>query len=783
MTLHVVHVGAYFDPLRRAPAELLAAWPTLGNVAQAVADAGVRVSVVQAAAQDARIVRDDVTYEFVRVPGTRRGAAGVARTVAALGPDVVHLNGLSFPLHARALARSVPDTPLLVQDHADAVPRGLRRHIARRLLRHVDAAAFTSPAQAEPFIRAGVLSRHTRIIAVPESSTHFAPGDRAAARRMSGIGDEPCIVWVGRLTAVKNPLLALDVFRRALATVPEAHMLWVFDDAPLLGDVKRVLASDAYLASRVRLLGRRTHADVETLMRAADVFLASSVNEGSGYALLEAIACGVTPVVSDIPAFRQLTGDGTIGRLFASGDAPGGAAALIAALRAPVPRRLVREHFEQHLSFPVIGRTLAGAYEELASAGACRGFRRPDPASGIAPRAAARTERPRRRVVLLVPGGVDRSGTDRVIPCVLALIERLAHSVDLHVLALRQEESACSYALLGAQVECVPSGSRTAALRAVFRLHRERRIDVLHALWMHPQGTTAALAGRLLRVPVLLHLNGGDVAALPDAGFGGRATLPGRARLRLAIAGATCITVPSRTVERDARALGITAERLTLGVARDRWPERTPRPRDGDAVFRLLSVADLRPVKDHTTLLDAVALLVQDGHRVQLDCIGFDTMRGAVQRLSARRRLEEVVRFHDVVPHAALRALVDETDALVVSSRYEGDPIAALEAAIAGVPVIGTAVGHLAEWSDHDAALTCAAGDPAGLAHCIARIMNDDALRMRIARNAQTFAVACDADAAARRVLELYESLTQAARGAPIAQAARGAALAEWSAS
>jgi glycosyltransferase involved in cell wall biosynthesis len=501
--------------------------------------------------------------------------------------------------------------------------------------------------------------------------------------------------------------------------------------------------------------------------------------------------------VSDIPSFRQLTGSS--GLLFGPGDAEGGAAALVAALRAPLARSLVRQHFQEHLSFGVIGRTLVAAYNDLARARAASVAVR-TPVSAGPPAALHVRTRPsdgslrpyhpivaappnqsagmRRHVVLLVPGGVDRSGTTRVIPCVLALIERLGRSVDLHVLALRQERHACSYALLGARVECVPSGSRSAALRALLRLHRERRIDVLHALWMHPQGTTAALAGTLLRVPMLLHLNGGDVAALPDAGFGGRATLPGRVRLRLAVAGAAHVTVPSHVVARDARALGITAERLTLGVARDRWPERAPRSRTSGGALRLLCVADLRPVKDHATLLHAVARLVECGRDVHLDCIGVDTMQGAAQRLTAQLGISDVVRFHDVLPHAALRALVVDAHALVVSSRYEGDPVAALEAAVAGVPVIGTAVGHLVEWAACDAALTCDTGDAAGLAGCIARIMDDEVLRVRIAQNAQVLAVACDADAAADRVLELYSSLTQPASELAIPQCvADGASL------
>src|SRR2546429_2362007 len=54
------------------------------------------------------------------------------------------------------------------------------------------------------------------------------------------------------------------------------------------------------------------------------------------------------------------------------------------------------------------------------------------------------------------------------------------------------------------------------------------------------------------------------------------------------------------------------------------------------------------------------------------------------------------------------------------SSRHETGPLAMLEAAVAGVPTIGTAVGHIAEWAPH-AAVSAPVGDSAGLAGAIGR--------------------------------------------------------------
>lgn len=366
------------------------------------------------------------------------------------------------------------------------------------------------------------------------------------------------------------------------------------------------------------------------------------------------------------------------------------------------------------------------------------------------------------RVALLVPGGVDRSGTHRVIPCLLWLIERLAAAgVELHVFAAAQEAEPGRWTLLGAQVHNAGRRPRRARMLAqLLAEHRRAPFDVLHAVWADPAGVVAAAAGALLGAPVLLHLTGGDLTNLPGIGYGARARVRGRAWVRIAAAGATRITVPSDYVRAQARALGIAAERLTFGVALDRWPARAPAPRPPGRPARLLHVGSLNPVKDQATLLRAAARLRAGGVGFHLDVVGEDTLGGRMQRLAEELGLTDIVAFHGFVPHDRLRALMEAADVLVVSSRHEADPIVALEAAVAGVPVAGTAVGHLVEWAPEAAAIA-PVGDDAALAEGIATLLADEPRRLRLAAAAQARALAADADATARAVLALYAGLAR----------------------
>jgi glycosyltransferase involved in cell wall biosynthesis len=91
-------------------------------------------------------------------------------------------------------------------------------------------------------------------------------------------------------------------------------------------------------------------------------------------ALIEALAFGVTPVVTDIPSFRAITSNGRLGALFSPGDPAAFARAVVrlGAVDLGGQRREVRAHFERNLSWPAIGRKALESYRAVADARAER---------------------------------------------------------------------------------------------------------------------------------------------------------------------------------------------------------------------------------------------------------------------------------------------------------------------------------------------------------------------------------------------------------------------------
>ncbi|MEE8116008.1 MAG: glycosyltransferase [Gemmatimonadales bacterium] len=363
------------------------------------------------------------------------------------------------------------------------------------------------------------------------------------------------------------------------------------------------------------------------------------------------------------------------------------------------------------------------------------------------------------RLAIIVPGGVDRSGTHRVIPCLLWLIERLARSHDVQVFALYQEPHAATYPLCGATIHAVARRfARLNAVLAVLREHRRQSFDLIHAFWALPPGVLAAFVGVVTRRPVLLHLAGGELQALTDIGYGGRLTWRGRFQVRVALWGANRITAATPGMARDAGGLGVTAQQLVLGVDLKRWPAIPPRERPSGRPARLIHVASLNRVKDQATLLRAIARLRDGGVSLHLDIVGQDTLNGVVQRLASSLGLDECVTFHGFLPHDDLQPLMARADLHVMSSRHEGGEVVTLEAAVCGLPTVGTRVGHVARWAP-DAAVAVAIARPDALADGLAQLLDDDAARLRLAREAQRRALADDADATASRVNEIYQQM------------------------
>jgi glycosyltransferase involved in cell wall biosynthesis len=289
--------------------------------------------------------------------------------------------------------------------------------------------------------------------------------------------------------------------------------------------------------------------------------------------------------------------------------------------------------------------------------------------------------------------------------------------------------------------------------------HRRGPFHATHSIWSSHGALVALMARALLGVPMLLHFGAGELSAMPDIEYGNLRTWRGRLFFRLCASGANTIAAQSAPMVAKAAAMNVSAVRLPFGVALDQWPPATCRRRDPAVPARLLHVGSLNAVKDHATLLAAAVILKSSGIAFKLDLIGANAFcDGRVMDLIDRLDLAAQVQWHGELPRPALRQLFDRADMLLVTSRHEAGPIVALEAAIAGVAVLGTDVGHLSEWNSVGGR-TVGLGDSHALASRIMEVLENEDQRRALVEEAQHKAVAENADQTAAAVRAIYARL------------------------
>ncbi|MFQ5744657.1 MAG: glycosyltransferase family 4 protein [Acidobacteriota bacterium] len=389
------------------------------------------------------------------------------------------------------------------------------------------------------------------------------------------------------------------------------------------------------------------------------------------------------------------------------------------------------------------------------------------------------------RVALVVPG-FSASEEDWCIPSLWDMVRALSEQADLRIFSLRYPHHRRPYSLHGATVFPFGGAQRrrlhrlpllTRALATILRQARHRSFDVLHALWAHEPGFLAVLAGRLTRTPVVVSLRGGELADLPEIGYGGQCSTTNRWLIERALGGADRVTVGSRYLKE------LAADRwdssrwsiLSPGVDCQRFHADPPArisyratsPERGQASDpalegnpKLLHVASLSPVKNQGLLLRAFAIVACQRPDARLHIVGDGVLLGELQELAEELGIRAGVRFHGQLPHHQLPDLYRQADLCVITSRFESACMVALEAAACGCPTVGTAVGVLPELGA--SARTVASRDPHALGSLLVDTLgNDQTLAAMREAGLQLIRSSYTLEHTSRQLMNIYEELAR----------------------
>jgi glycosyltransferase involved in cell wall biosynthesis len=168
------------------------------------------------------------------------------------------------------------------------------------------------------------------------------------------------------------------------------------------------------------------------------------------------------------------------------------------------------------------------------------------------------------------------------------------------------------------------------------------------------------------------------------------------------------------------------------------------------------TVGNLTLKKDHRTLLAAFAQLVGAEGRARLVLVGAGPLEDALRTYAAQLGVSDQMVFAG--SRGDVPDLLSAFDVFALSSRYEGLPIALIEAMAAGLPVVATDVGGVAEVVDDGRnGYLVEEGDPSALATRLAKLLADPLLRQRLGADAAARAADFTMGPAVVRTMEIYD--------------------------
>jgi glycosyltransferase involved in cell wall biosynthesis len=178
----------------------------------------------------------------------------------------------------------------------------------------------------------------------------------------------------------------------------------------------------------------------------------------------------------------------------------------------------------------------------------------------------------------------------------------------------------------------------------------------------------------------------------------------------------------------------------------------------------VLCVANLKPVKNHRTLIQAFAGVVNSGDtRMLLWLVGDGPLRPQLERLSGSLEVADRIVFcgEEVAPVARYAA----ADVFVLASHFEGLPTAVLEALAAGVPVIASGVGDTPTLLNDGAGIVLEPPfDAATLRGALQQLVDQPMTRCRLSERGRSRAAAYEWRTTVSRYEELLAGVAAGAR-------------------
>lgn len=272
----------------------------------------------------------------------------VRKIINDINPDVLHLHTLYYPSYLGIYANF---RPLVVTPWNGDVIWSRKRSIAHKylvkyILRNADLVTHNSLQMRDRCISLGMSKNKLHMIQCPgaDLKSFYPQGKNEEFKKSLNLGNSPVVLSTRSIADNYNIDIIIKSIPYVLTKIPQVKFIFVWH-AGVEKEIRGItrMINDMGIESAVRLLGKKEYAELPKYFNTADVFVSISSLDSAPMSLLEAMACGVSPVTADHPAVNELVKDGWNGCIVPQRNPEATAQAIINLLEDEKMRKLFAE--------------------------------------------------------------------------------------------------------------------------------------------------------------------------------------------------------------------------------------------------------------------------------------------------------------------------------------------------------------------------------------------------------------------------------------------------------
>ncbi len=273
----------------------------------------------------------------------------------------------------------------------------------------------------------------------------------------------------------------------------------------------------------------------------------------------------------------------------------------------------------------------------------------------------------------------------------------------------------------------LPKSSWLQRLQTVERLFHQLSLDpqppeLIHAQ-VYSSADLAVYLGRRYRLPIVLSEHASTYARNLFSASQGR-------KARFFLNRISLIMPVCEALQRQMQRYGIHGpfEVVPNAVDVNLFHPALERPVKKAGEYRLIQVASLNENKAVNNLIQAVAMLVTQYPGIRVNILGEGPERNRLENLTREYGVARLVQFVGLQTKAQVADWMQASDCFVLTSNWENQPAAVLEALACGLPVVATNVGGLPEIITDENGILTPPGNPKSLAEAVSRVIQSPEL-------------------------------------------------------